>query len=127
MADPLEIQGADTVEAEALLAELLREVADATSSPSVRKTTLSALIAAIQEDGGGPAEIDVPLARLTGSGLGDLLLHLRHRGLVRLTDEGFRVSDELTDQAEGIRPHTAFLESLVSKKLRDWQVSPAKA
>ena len=75
MANPLERESADTVAAELLLTELLREVADLTSSPSVRKTTLSALLAAIEEEGGGPAEYDVPLNRLSGSGLGDARPH----------------------------------------------------
>lgn len=126
MANPLERERADTVAAEVLLTELLREVADRTSSPSVRKTTLSALLAAIDEEGGGPAEYDVPLNRLAGSGLGDALLQLRHRGLVRLTDDGFTVSEHGADPAVGSDSGLSkFLESLVSKKLREWHVAPA--
>jgi len=105
---------------EDLVAALLFAVASAMSTHSVRKTTLAALLDAIEESPDGQ---DAYLDVLAHANLTDALLALRERGRVQLTDQGFALSDQYEPR---LWPSVSgWFSPLVGRKLSEWRLGPA--
>lgn len=104
------------------VAWLLSAVAEGVARHEVRKTTLSALIDAIEEQPDAAVHLSV-----RDTVLSDVLLLLRHRGLVQLTDNGFGLTESGALFAREGAPEDALraLQELVSRKLQEWRLAPA--
>jgi len=107
------------------VARLLAETSELLQRPAVHKSTLAALLVAAAED----PDADPGLAevvRVPKADLNDALLELRSEGRVRLTAEGFELTGS-PDTAETADRLGAYLEGLVGRKLREWQIVVATA
>lgn len=111
-----------------VVTRLLAQTAESLDTDGVHKTTLAALLLAAADN---PASVqfssvvfEIPVAALNES-----LLRLRLQGKIELTSTGFTLTAEgRTDsEASASSPFAAFLQELVGRKLREWQIAPNPA
>lgn len=108
---------------EDLVAALLQAAIQVSEQPTVRKTTLAALMDAAEESGEDLGDMVEVIAR---ANLTDALLGLRERGVIVLTDDGFAHAEDSPWPARWEKVST-WLQGLVVKKLDEWRMRSVKA